>query len=459
MADAKDLTNDLEFTLRLLDDTWAWRQRLVETCEFRSLHHIAVRSSLQLEFPPGMIEQWVPGDAKHINALIPLATRPKRPLLGFDLVGPQGRPAHLLPRASIAAIQAEFLRRLVEGSPAGAGLTGGLEPDLLEALCVFTPGTWREFKVREGSELESLTAYLSEGTGLDFDERAVFDVLTAVEAAASQLLDVLDEEPEPDSSAENILLALPLLKPFPGSVQEALGLAARFAESIDAATRAGDRALLVALGDYGRRWEVIVEAEVPVREPTTIKFSEERPLKLRPHGWVTQQFSLGDARSAHFQARVADSAVELGAYTVEWRGRTVGVPLIEAASHTRETFALYSSDPERPFYVTVGIRLRVLGAVRAVMGAVGALTAFALVAALLIPGNGALAEGLAVVTLPTTFAVALVVVREQTTLAVRLHQWPRRLLLLLVFVLWVVSVLRMGLDLPETSSDLIDRIR
>lgn len=103
--------------------------------------------------------------------------------------------------------------------------------------------------------------------------------------------------------------------------------------------------MLVALAEYGRRWEVLIETVLPVREPATITLIEERPLNLQRRA-TRQLVSLGDARSAHAQFRITDPAVELGDFSVaDVFGNPIGVPYLEAVRETPEALALYSADP------------------------------------------------------------------------------------------------------------------
>jgi len=85
-----DLTRSSDFTFTLLADTWAWRQRLVETFTLGSRWHAAVRSSYQVELPSGLLDPFSgEGSVEGVRAIFPLTTRPKRPLLGFEIDGPE----------------------------------------------------------------------------------------------------------------------------------------------------------------------------------------------------------------------------------------------------------------------------------------------------------------------------------------------------------------------------------
>lgn len=92
-VDWVDLSLDSAFTMALLDDTWAWRQRLVINLRFIAPSHIGVESAYQIELPPELLQDFaLPASVKSVRALVPLTTRPKELLLNFDLRGPDAAP-------------------------------------------------------------------------------------------------------------------------------------------------------------------------------------------------------------------------------------------------------------------------------------------------------------------------------------------------------------------------------
>jgi hypothetical protein len=443
-----DLTNNSEFTMLLLDDTWAWRQRLIEQLEFGSGDHVRVSSSYQVEIPSGLAERFLDGSgASRIKALVPLTTRQKRSLLDFDLNGPEGENAHLMLRSSIAAIQAEYLARLAASSPPASrqALTDDIPDSLLEAICVFSPALFEFFAAEYGNLRDALRAYLTDGLGYKVGNKEVTNWYAAAQEAARHLVDALEEPAERHSSSELILLALPLMDPRPSTPAEAERVVYRFRDAVKAAFIAGDSSFLSALAEYGRRWEVIVEAELPLDEPVTIRLVESRPLglDLSRRGWTRQIVALGDASSGHIEARVLDTTVIIDRYTVtNLRGKQVAIPPLEDARHTDEALSLYSSDPDRPYYVEVGLRFRVVPYVRYTILLTAAITWFAVLAALFVDDNQ-LVAALAILTVPTTLAATLVGIREQTPLAAKLQSRARLNLGAAIAVLWVVALARL----------------
>lgn len=447
-VDVADLTNSSAFTLALLDDTWRWRQRVVEELELGSGDHVAVRSNFQLEFPPELVRPFTGPRARWAKVLIPLVTRPKRPLLGFHVEGPRGTGhAHLIRRASIAAIAAEYLGRLVLSSPAGRRVAPGLPGKLLEAICVTTPTIFSEYEANAPNRELGLAAYLTDGLGF---------VVSASQAArwdetqrrvAETLAGALAEPRDPYSSSEHVLLALPRLEPRPTSVAQIDALVAAYGSAVLAADEADDYSLLVALAEYGRRYELIVELEAPLDEPFTVRVSEQRPLELRRGGWTTRRLGLRDASGWHLEARSTDHTIEIAAFRVhDLTGNAVGIPPLEGARHTKEFLALSSSDPERPATIAIGLRLRPTRDVRFTSFFVAALVWSAAIAALLLPADeGAFVDALNLLTVPTTFAVALVLLRDESSLAARLLRPWRVGLGVAIAVLWIDLLVRLVL--------------
>jgi hypothetical protein len=432
-----DLTTTSEFTFTLLDDTWAWRQRLVEELIIGSTWHATVSSAYQVELPSELLPTTVDGKARAVRALLPLTTRPKRPLLGFHIRTSNGRSGHLLLRLSIAAIQAEYLARLRDAEGGEGELGEGLSNALLEAISLFTPDVYREFDPDGEWAPENAAAYLSAAFGFSISADEVEPLCELQSRAGSQLAAALQEPEDPFSSSERVLLAMPRMDPLPKSLMEVSKLVQAYVAAVDRAAQRSHSGLLIALAEYGRRWEVLIETVLPLGEPTTITLIEERPLNLQRRT-TRQLVSLGDARSAHAQFRITDPAVELGKFSVtDVFGDQIGVPYIEAVRETPEALALYSADPERPYYVEVELGLRPTLQVRVVSWSLATLVLVATIVAGTFDGRG-LNSVLSLVAVPTTFAVALLLVREETSLAARLQRVARLGLLATVAVLWLV---------------------
>jgi hypothetical protein len=441
-----DLSDHTDFTFALLDDTWAWRHRLVERFTLGSVWDARVESTYQIEMPSALMASFLPAReprAEAVRALLPVTTRSKQILLGFGIRA-EGGGAHRLSRLSIASIQAEYLTRLVRAHPLAQRLQPGLAPPLLEAIGLFMPAVYRQFDPEVSGSPDAVAAYLTAGLGFPVSPDNTQHWLDRLRSPRQLLVDALEEPPDDTSSSENVLLAIPSMAAKPHSTHDVSELVERYSASVETAA-AGGQDILAVLGEYGRRWEVIVEMEVPLHAPTTVTIIEQRRLGPLRRGRTVQRFALGDARTGHAEFHVSDHAVVLAKnYGVkDLLGRTVAVPIIEDVRDTSESLALYSSDPTRPYYVDVELRLKPAFAIRAVTWALLLLVYSATVAALLVDGPDK-TDALGVLSVPTTFAVALLLVREQSSLAARLQRLWRFLLLMGTALLWTVVLVRLA---------------
>lgn len=441
-----DLSENAGFLLALIDSPLQWRSRLVEELMFEGAAHVQVTSSYEVDFAPDLIGSEVKLDVyERANLLLPLATRDKRTLLNLKITGPGGAPAHLLSRASTAALEAQYIDALIDTSDRCVRLRAGLPEALLEAICVFTPGYYREVLRGCGDdETLALLRYLSSGLGSDVELTSA-DVdrwRDWTRVSADLLANHARSLPTGISSSEELLLAVPRVDPLPRTVAEIEDLVKGFVDAVALANEIGDDLLLRTLAEYGRRDELIVEVEVPLLEPSTIKVSEDRPLSPSRGGWVTQTFPLGGARSAHMEARVADPNVVIddkGGFEIrDLFGREMGFGPFESMRLTEESLALYSAEVERPEHVEVSIRLRPRDHVRSTAVVLMLLNIGAAVVAMAMPHDEVLVERLALLTIPTTLAATFVLVREQTALASRLLGRARTALGITTVVLWLV---------------------
>jgi hypothetical protein len=128
--------------------------------------------------------------------------------------------------------------------------------------------------------------------------------------------------------------------------------------------------------------------------------------------------------------------VELAKYKVldVWGKDATG--WLETVRHTREALAIYSSEPQRPYYVTLEACLSVARplALSTVLLCLASL--LAIVATSVIGFSGPVGDRLAVLAIPTTIAAAFVLAREQTALATRLQWIPRTVLAAITLALW-----------------------
>jgi hypothetical protein len=432
----------------------SWRERVVEEFVFGAGEHVRVSSTFQFGLAEAMIEHYLPGAlGDRVRLLLPVTTRDKRALLNFDLRGPERQDSFLLTRAQIGVLQARYLLDVF----ADAGLLEAPDPktaDLLVAICMFTPARFDAILTVAGDQDLALARYLSDGLAFAITPEEVGRWRQRTSPLRQPLLDALQEPASAVSSAEEVLLALPVMVDPPQDADEIATLLDRYCMVVEGLSRRKATDALLALADSGRRWIAIAELTVPVGERFAVYVSEDRRLELRGKQ-SRQRFALGDASSAHLEVRVADANVHIGrGGALECHdplGETVEFDLLEDARFTSETSSLYSSVEGRPRFLDVYISLRLTGSLRAMPWLMGVLAAAAVVIGLLLPAGRELITSLAVLVVPITVAAALLAIREQTALASRLQTWPRRAVVVTTMVLWSAVLLRLlwgGAELP-----------
>jgi hypothetical protein len=439
-----DLSESTDFTLRLMEEPWDWRQRLVERVSLGGGDHMRVSSSYQIDFPPGLIEAFALRSGDSVNVIVPLTTREKRPLLRFDVSAVNASSPILLLRQSIAAIQAEHMRRLAETSPGGPPVAVGLDANLLEAISVFTPGLYESLlKEHNGNRRAALQHYLQSGVGIRASDNAIDRWLSAADEAAVMLRGVDAAPANPLSSSECIVLAVAHLAPYPQTSAQVGEIVGRYCRAVSAAAAGGDDALLLRLLEYGSRWELMLELEVRVGRPFEVTVEEDRPFRLDTDNWVSTTLGLHDARSAHVEFSLLDPGVDIDGFDVsDHRGRPVALGLLDAIRYTSDTLSLYSAQPERPRLAVVRVRLETTGHVRRSFTAATVVTASAVVAVALVASTTDLMEKLTLLALPASVAAAIVLVREQTNLATRILARRRARLATTLVVLWLALAIR-----------------
>ena len=133
----------------MLLDPWSWIERSIERLTLKDAHHVEVSSRYQIHLKAGELptEQGLEPQGP-VRSLLPLSTRPKRPLLSFRLHGHAGRPVQLLTRREIAGLQRGLVAYMLALSPLAVDLARYWPDDLLEAIFSFTPDV---FRYREAS--------------------------------------------------------------------------------------------------------------------------------------------------------------------------------------------------------------------------------------------------------------------------------------------------------------------
>lgn len=460
-----DLSDNLDLTNELLDRPWNWKQRLSERIELRASRHARIVSAYDVELGHGLVEPFLGGRTPAaVRVLLPLTTRPKGLLLRSEVAGPPWPGANRVAREDVAAIQADYLRWLVASSDAPAAFDA-VHPGLFEAVCSFTPTLARRFEATarrwwerapaavaqrferdflpERTRVDALAAYLSDGLHLAVDAGTVRRLLDDAAAAGAVLARHLeDSAPDPFSSSENVLLALPWVDPPIGSLDEVGDVVRAYAAAVAAAEAAGATVLLEVLAQYGRSFEVLVEMVVPLAQPCRVELAEDRPQRLDRWNRTRQTVNFADAASYHLEIAAVDGAVDLGRVRLAAPGgRPIGLGTLDGVRLTDELVAAYSADGDRPNALDVEVRLLAPG--RRIRHAVEALVVSAALAVTFAgPPERLLLPLLGLLALPATFAVTVLLAREQTPLAGRLHRWSRRRLAAVTVWLWAVVLVR-----------------
>lgn len=421
-----DLTSP-EVTRRLLAHPRAWRERAVERLQIGSAEFVHRHRSLQCRplFP--LVYDLVAGAPPSATAfvVVPLGLLPKQPLLQFDVHGPAG-PATLIRRPDIAAREALLLEAYA--AEAGLPVSAALR-EVLPVLLSLTEGSWAAVKTQARRWQDPVDLYLRQGLTQPVS-REQLSRLHAASRRAGAALDPYNELPaDLTSAAESPFLIVPPLVEdvYVDGIDQAVLLVEEYADLVERAAQEADREtpnaaadFLTVLADYGRQWELMVLAELPLDRPFTRTFEHLDPAGVR--GWrntVTSSVVIADADSNHVTLSVDDP----GARLVRVRGvhpRT-GKPAIMGSTSrkTAELHAFYVWEVAVDFRVVLQSRLGVLRRV-ALGNVLLALVVSLVSASLAVRAPGTLSE-LTFVAGPTAAAASLLLLREPSTLASRLR--------------------------------------
>lgn len=437
----------------LLEDTSAWRERLVCKVLLRDRDHIDFSTGYQIVLPVEMARKHEPGirAGDRIRLLLPFALRTKQLLLDVDFTVHGGSHAALVLRDKTADIQAQHMFRL-NGTAFDeesidysifVGISGFLlsgwrdkvrrvETSKLEQgrprwLYKTIPELWhstvlermyKKNKMDCGSvRVEALVAYLNGDigqAGITADD--VSRWLERLEPARRRLVDALGEGEHGDSCSECVLLAIPFMRKAPrdkGQIDELVDYYVGLVRNMG-------QTALKALAEYGRRWQAIIHTELPVGAPCTVKLSERRPWHGRSRSVLEQEIAFGNARTTHIEVKAADHGVEIDEPLVkDFSGKDVG--FLDEMRRTADSVAIYASDRRRPQNALISLRLRVgTGYQILFLWIFYPLIALAGWVAFELPRTPGFADSLALLIFPLTLVGAFVVARAPTSLAERL---------------------------------------
>lgn len=451
----------------LLNGHREWRECLVQEFAYASsTAEVRVTNGYQVRFPDSLLLRHVKAHHRTARMTLPLGSRDKEMLLRLDIDGPNNAPAHLVTRRTSSQLQAAYLwslleacdvdglvrAHLVRARPSEHALSGASEDDwlrdLFAAICGFTPQL-AENRCRDadGDLRSGLADWLNDEVALSgsIDAQLVetwLDELRPVAACFRALGEPQDEL----SSSQNILLAL---SGVPGTWSPAtiMQLVQGYRRAVIAALHdLDDTSFLALLAEYGRRYELFVDVEVPLREAFTVRMSEDRPLNEPAGQWrrwrftSRQSLALGEARTVHIEAHIDDHAVHFhGDPDLRNASGTPFAGALDGWRGTHETIALYFAHPELDQHIDLVVQLRPARLVQLTTWLLSSLNIVATVAVFAVPRDSYV-ERLAILSLPATVASALVLSREQSALAARL-QLRSRFILILTFALLFVALL------------------
>lgn len=279
-----DLTRNTAASTALFDQQEEWRVRAIERLAIESVDRLRVTSRYHCEFSHRLLG--LKPDVETARLLVPLTTRQKRPLLNFR-ASVHGTSTHLASRGRSATVQTSYLVTLARRSSVSEVLEGMISLDLLRAVCAFSPDVWRAFLESPRSPSEAMRDYLVGGIGVDSAIDHVDKWMEQCDRAGSLIADCLGEPRDAvTSSAEMVLLALPQLINPPADEATIENVVCGFLDGVRTMYAAGEYGdelaldFLSVLGEYGRRWEVLLEAEVPLDAPVSFTLEEDRTFTL-----------------------------------------------------------------------------------------------------------------------------------------------------------------------------------
>ncbi|MDT3443114.1 MULTISPECIES: hypothetical protein [unclassified Pseudofrankia] len=499
-APVLDLTDVHEVTTALLvppPELRGVRRRVVDQFTLLSANRAELARSINWGPLDGLLNAVVPATHRldtrgrlpaEVSLLLPVSTLPKRALVAFNLTGPNGSDAHLVPYSTSVVIQGYVVALL-------ANEIGYLPPPearrMVDAISRFRPGRLSgnrpgltpRHRAPDGRtprplSLRALGEYLAREADLSVPEPTLRRWTGRVEAVQDALLTALDEPFDPLSSADTLLLAAGELRrdpelPDEPTVDDIDRYLTVFVDWVDDLVAAGSRAVpvLSTIAEYGRRWEALAQVTLDPYRPSLIKMAEERRAQLvrRPPArhasrWRAAAGGLALANpvalvdldpgvgSYHVSIGTDDSSIEISHPVVlDLYNRPVERTYVEDVQDNREVYAYYTTDVRRPSRARLAVGLSVSPDVSRVTVAIGVLMAMAVGLAALPVELGP--DAVAVITVPSSFAATILLTRERSSLAAWVLGPVKATLLALLVALAILSGLRaLGWHRPADSA-------
>ncbi|MFJ8565840.1 hypothetical protein [Streptomyces sp. NPDC093514] len=468
MADFIDLRGDGEIVAQLINEHKRWRVRSVERISLSSALWAERRRTLDIGPLRGVLQPYLPRDARSKEKAwltLPIAIFPKEPLLGFELTV-NGEEVSRLSRIETARMQADYIARL----SSKAGMRAKVPQELLVAICKFAPAPWIAFQASVGDQLyEYLT---SDGQRLTDVEYRALSVWSQVIQGHLMFLGLGNSS---HSAADNPLLALPdLLKakqetatrqqnprlPSLMDLEPALEQLARFLEECKRLAQSSHknaplgRKILKTYVDYGRRWVALGECEVPLDCPFIVAMSERRAVSVKKdralwdawclRGVIPLEAVFNDALSNHVAIEMTDPIITLVEEKIEPL-RVNGAPLkgrLDVNVCKPELCYISSSDPLRNHQIQVPCALQQSLLSRLIHWIIFGIILLTLAAVVLSYPllHGLTPARLAMLLAPSTFASALLLIRDSSPLSGDLTRALRRVIGVILASLWGAAV-------------------
>ncbi|MFE2245311.1 hypothetical protein [Streptomyces lavendulae] len=468
MADFIDLRGDGQIVAQLIEEHKRWRVRSMERIGLSSALWAERQRTLDINPLRDVLNAYLPRAARSKDKAwltLPVAIFPKEPLLGFELTV-DGERVSRLSRIETARMQADYIARL----SSKAGVRTEAPQELLVAICKFAPASWIAFQAPSG---DRLYGYLtSDGQRLTDGEYRQLSVWSQVIQGHLAFLGLGNSN---HSAADSPLLALPdLLKakqetvrrrrnqPIPGlmDLEPALEQLARFLEECKTLAQSSrknaalGRKILKTYVDYGRRWVALAECEVPLDCPFIVTMSERRAVSVKKdralrdawclRGVIPLEAVFNDAQSNHVAIEMTDPIIALVEDKVEPL-RVNGGPLagrLDVNVCKPELCYISSSDPLRNHQIRVPCALQqsllsrlihwiIFGIILLTLAAVG--LSYPLL-------HGLTPARLAMLLAPSTFAAALLLIRDSSPLSGDLTRALRRVIGAILASLWGAAV-------------------
>jgi len=491
LAPVLDLTDVHEVTTALLvppPELRGARRRVVDQFTLLSANRARLARSINWGPLDGLLGTVVPPTRRidtrgrlpaEVSVLLPVSTLPKRALVAFNLAGPGGSDAHLVPYSTSVVIQGYVIAMLADeiGLPPPADAQR-----MVDAVSRFRPGrlsgNWPRLVPRRRHpldgrplrplSLDALGEYLAGEADLDVPAPTLRSWAARAEPAQRALLAALDEPFDPLSSADTLLLAAGELRRDPDladepTVDDIDRYLTAFTDWVGDLVAAGPAAepVLSTIAEYGRRWEALAQVTLDPYRPSLIKMAEERrgllvrrpPARQHASPWrrlaeslaLTNPVALVDldpgVGSYHVSIGTDDSSIELShPLVLDLHNRPVERTYVEDLQDNREVYAYYTTDVRRPSRARLAVGLSVSPDVSRVAVAIGALMTLAVVLAalpvVLEP------DAVAVIAVPSSFAATILLTRERSSLGAWVLGPAKTVLLALLVALAVLSGLR-----------------